>query len=97
MGYHPKDTLLLHKGTNVPTANECLEILEENRKEAMAAIDQAAIAMNRMERRNWIPYKEGEKVWLEATNIKDPALSSKLSPKRYGPFVIEKAFSKLVY
>ena len=81
----------------MPTAAERLEILEESRHEAMATINQAAIAMHCLEKHNWKPYQEGDKVWLEATNIKDPALPQKLSPKRYGPFIIDKALSKLVY
>ena len=34
-------------------------------------------------------YKEGDKVWLEGTNIHTTHPSAKLAPKRHGPFEIE--------
>jgi hypothetical protein len=41
-------------------------------------------------------YEVGEKVWLEGTNLKMMHLSSKLAPKRYGPFTITKVISPVV-
>jgi hypothetical protein len=42
-------------------------------------------------------YKEGEKVWLEGTNIKRPYDSPKLSPRRYGPFEVVAKISPVAY
>ena len=35
-------------------------------------------------------FKKGDKVWLEAKNLKIPYASRKLAPKREGPFIIDK-------
>jgi hypothetical protein len=42
-------------------------------------------------------YEEGEKVWLEGTNIKRPYDSPKLSPKQYGPFEVVAKISPVEY
>jgi hypothetical protein len=40
----------------------------------------------------------GENVWLEGTNLKLPAnLTSKLSPRRYGPFKVVAIISPIAY
>ncbi len=43
------------------------------------------------------PFKEGQKVWLEATHLKTTHPTAKLSPRRYGPFEITKKLSHVVY
>jgi hypothetical protein len=45
----------------------------------------------------FIPWKQGDKVWLSAKNLMVPVPSKKLAPKRYGPFVITKVISALTY
>ena len=40
---------------------------------------------------NFVPYKEGDKVWLEGTNLHTTHATRKLRQKRFGPFTIEKA------
>ena len=47
--------------------------------------------------RNFSPWKVGDKVWLEATNLRIPYPSQKLAPKRHGPFEIAQVLSPLVY
>ena len=45
-------------------------------------------------------YKEfitGQKVWLEGSNLKRASGTPKLSPKRYGPFPIQKKISHVAY
>lgn len=42
-------------------------------------------------------YREGDQVWLEATHLKLPYQATKLNPKRYGPFPIEKVLSPAAY
>ena len=39
----------------------------------------------------------GQKVWLEGTNLQLAQPSSKLGPRQYGPFVISKVISPIVY
>ncbi len=43
------------------------------------------------------PFKEGQKVWLEATHLKTTHPMAKLSPRRYSPFEITKKLSHVVY
>ena len=54
---------------------------------------------NRMEQssRKFSPWKVGDKVWLEATNLWIPYPSRKLVPKRHGPFEISQVLSPLTY
>ena len=47
--------------------------------------------------RNWTPFKVGQKVWLEATNLKLPYPSTKIAPKRLGPFKITKKIGTRAY
>jgi len=43
------------------------------------------------------PYKEGERVWLDAQNLCTTHPTHKLRPKRYGPFAITKVLSHVAY
>jgi Chromo (CHRromatin Organisation MOdifier) domain len=45
----------------------------------------------------YCPYQKGEKVWLEGTNIKMMHPTAKLAPRRYGPFMIIKVISPVVF
>jgi len=50
------------------------------------------------EKPNYKPYIIGDKVWLEGTNLKLPAnLTSKLSPRQYGPFRVAAKISNVAY
>ena len=42
-------------------------------------------------------YKVGDQVWLEATHLQLPHQTSKLNPKRYGPFHIQKQISPVAF
>ena len=39
----------------------------------------------------------GDQVWLEGTHLKLPYQSTKLAPKRYGPFTITKQINLVTY
>ena len=43
------------------------------------------------------PYQKGDKVWLEGRNLTTTHPSSKLAPRRYGPFPITRAVSCTSY
>jgi hypothetical protein len=45
----------------------------------------------------YIPFKKGQKVWLEATNLKMTHPTAKLAAKCYGPFIITEAISDIVF
>ena len=46
---------------------------------------------------NFKPYALGQRVWLEATNLKTTHPTAKLRAKQYGPFMITRAISHVTY
>ena len=48
-------------------------------------------------RRSFTPFKQGDKVWLEARNLKRLIINPKFTPKQEGPFTITKILSPIVY
>ena len=40
---------------------------------------------------------EGEQVWLEGRNLKTHHPTTKLAPRRYGPFIVDKKLSPVTY
>ena len=45
----------------------------------------------------FIPFKKGEKIWLEGQNLKCSVTNPKFAPKRKGPFTITKVLSPITY
>ena len=43
------------------------------------------------------PFEKGDKVWLEAKNLKTRYQTKKMAPKREGPFEIKEVLSPLTY
>jgi len=93
LGYRP----MLHPdqevATNNQTAEQRLETLHQKRAQAIAAINKVA-------NRNPIPegrFKEGNQVWLEASNLKLPYHTPKLAPRHQGPFRVSKVISPVAY
>ena len=58
---------------------------------------QKVMKMKHPGNRSFKPYKEGDQVWIEGTNLQTLYPSKKLGPKRYGPFKILKPLSNTVY
>jgi hypothetical protein len=46
---------------------------------------------------NFSPFKQGQKVWLEAKNLKTAHPSRKLAMKCQGPFLIKEVLNPLNY
>ena len=97
MGYTPISIPDQPLKAMIPETKERLSQLLRNRTEALAAHELARMHMLRHVTRNFTPFNEGEKVWLEATNLRIPGRSQKISPKREGPFRITSKLSNLVY
>jgi len=93
LGYRPT----LHPDQSVPsnnqTAEQCMEALHQKHTQAIAAINKVANQEHTPEGR----FKEGDQVWLEATNLKLPYHTPKLAPRRQGPFRVSKVISLVVY
>jgi hypothetical protein len=47
--------------------------------------------------RQYRPFQQGQRVWLEVKNLATTHPTVKLAPKRYGPFQISKVISPVVY
>jgi hypothetical protein len=77
---------------SVPAAQERLKILEKSRSIAQKALQKRIKPLNVP--RSFVP---GNKVWLNAHNLRTRNPSRKLSPKRYGPFEILKQVSPVTY
>jgi len=93
LGYRPT----LHPDQNVlsnnQTAEQRMETLHQRHAQATAAINKVANQGQTPEGR----FKEGDQVWLEATNLKLPYHTSKLAPRRQGPFRVSRVISPVAY
>jgi hypothetical protein len=75
------------------SAEECSHVMMEWWVQAIAAINQAAEKLGKLEAQ----YTMGAQVWLEGKNLKLPYQLTKLAPRHYGPFKIIKEVSPVVY
>ena len=109
MGYTPLELLIGHTPLinmtktldQLPHITQRAKMLGDLRDKARSAMKHAqTLLAKRSEqkkgRRHYRGYLEGEKVWLEGTNLKITHGSSKLAPKQYGPFTITKVISPVV-
>jgi len=93
LGYRPTLAPDQNALTNNQMAEQRLETLHQRRAQAIAAINKVA-------KRDMAPdgkFKEGDQVWLEATNLKLPYHTPKLAPRRQGPFRVSKVVSSVAY
>ena len=97
MGYEPRTIPLKIGESKVPSIKERLLDLAQQRDEAQAAHDEARFRMEDRVTSNFTPFKRGQKVWLEATNLRSTRIPSKFRPKREGPFEIQEVLSPLLY
>ncbi|KAI5117747.1 hypothetical protein M0805_004936 [Coniferiporia weirii] len=97
LGYDPIPIPPVIEDTEIPSLSLHLRLLSSIRKEALATHDLACAHMVRYGSCGFRPFKLGDKVWLEATNLHFPNRSCKLAPKREGPFSIVQVLSPLNY
>ena len=71
--------------------------MKEARRKAQECINHAQVLMAERGKRNFTPYQKGDMVWLEGVNLRTHYPTSKLAPKRYGPFPIKKVLSQVSY
>jgi Chromo (CHRromatin Organisation MOdifier) domain len=95
MGYMPQAHQPA-RNSSLPMIQEQLEKIKEARKAAQEAIhktqDNLVIGSSK-----FMPFKEGDKVWLEGTNLKLPYETPKLSPRQYGPFRVAAKILDIAY
>ena len=77
-----------------PSAEIRLQQLKQACEEAKEALQKAADLVLPT---HFEPYQKGDKVWLEGRNLTTTHPSSKLAPRRYGPFPITRVVSRTSY
>ena len=97
MGYNPTSIPFVAERTNVPSVDKRLAELRDARSEALAMHELARQTVLQRNWKNFVPFTVGQKVWLEAKNLRLPYETKKLAPKREGPFVIKKVLGPLMY
>jgi hypothetical protein len=95
MGYEPRAEIS-DTSTPIPILELRQETWKRVRKEAEKHIIQAQQrwAQSKKEGRT---FKEGDYVWLEGHNLHLDVPSTKLAPKRHGPFPIKRVLSPITY
>ena len=95
MGYEPRAYPPFGK-TFLPSLENRLSNLSKARDEAQAAHKLAQLWMREQITSKFTPWKVGEKVWLETTNLHMNG-PKKLQMRRTGPFEIEEVVSRTAY
>ena len=97
MGYEPRALPSVISNTSIPTVESRLKTLSTAYNKALAAHELARQVMSSRSRRGFKPFVKGDKVWLEARNLKHLIINLKFALKREGPFIITKVLSLIVY
>jgi hypothetical protein len=98
-GYTPDFTIPIGRITGIPVLDKRLQHLQSVRKDAEAALRLSKKRMQTDVEQRMKPYKfnVGDKVWLQAKQIKVHQQSSKLGPKQLGPFEVTEVRSDVDY
>ena len=101
-GLSPNQILLGYDLSLIPSGSSMTnnDLVEKHMETLLKKWAQAIDAINQLARRDqggMAKYKLGDQVWLEATHLKLCYQKTKLTPKRYGPFVITKEISPVAY
>ena len=97
MGYEPQALPDITNKTDLPAIEKQLDELVKARNEASAAHELARQTMKSRIQSKFTPFIIGDKVWLEARNLKRNIINPKFAAKREGPFKITKVLSSLSY
>ena len=84
------------KNMKFPNLEDKMKTLQKNWEEALAAHELARTWMIKQGKFTFIPFKQGDKVWLDTRNIK-MKYHKKIGPKREGPFEIIKVIGPVTY
>jgi len=96
IGYTPQIHQPTRK-TDIPSIQQRITQIEEARKAAQEAQRKAQDSWIKDHPR-YALFTIGSKVWLEGTNLRLPAnVTTKLAPRRYGPFTVAAQVSKVAY
>ena len=79
LGYEPRDYPKIGQ-TFLPALNDRLTLLDQARDEALAAHDKSRQVMKERITSKFVPWKVGDKVWLEGKNLRLHYPTRKLAP-----------------
>jgi len=96
-GYEPRPLPSVISETHIPAVEGRIRELSEARREALAAHDIACRVMKDRSTARFSPFQKGDKVWLEARNLKCLYENRKFAPRREGPFLISEVLSPITY
>ncbi len=96
MGSEPRTTWE-ERRTMVQAVEDRLQDIQRARSKAQDCIKHAQRLMAERGKTKFTPYAQGSLVWLEGVNLRTHYPTSKLAPKRYGPFPIKKVLSDVSY
>ena len=81
----------------VQAVEDRLQDIQHARSKAQDCIKHVQRLMAERGKTKFMPYTQGTLVWLEGVNLRTHYPTSKLAPKRYGPFPIKKVLSDISY
>jgi len=96
MGLQPLAIPTSHEQTNYPSVSERFRLMAQYREEALAAHELARNRISQRIKANYTPFAIGQQVWLDTRNLR-MKISSKMKPRREGPFRIKRAIGKVNY
>jgi hypothetical protein len=95
MGFEPQQPR-----SKLESVNEFVDRMALGIEEAKSALTKAKDEYAMYYNRHWEPapvFTQGDRVWLDGSDIATNRPSSKLSHRRLGPFVIDKCVGQGVY
>ena len=96
LGYEPRDYPKIGQ-TFLPSLKDRLTLLDQACDEALAAHNKSCQMMKEWITSKFVPWKVGDKVWLEGKNLRLHYPTRKLAPQQEGPFEISHVISPLAY
>ncbi|KXN93252.1 hypothetical protein AN958_00176, partial [Leucoagaricus sp. SymC.cos] len=97
LGVTPPSIPTILETPSVDSSKERLRILDHTQNEAITSHKLAAEQIAHQITSTFKPFKQCQKVWLEATNLHLSYPSLKIAPKQQGPFTVKQVISPLVY
>ena len=94
MGYHPRADGH-YAASSSPLVERRLDDLLQARKDALTHMTRAQQSW--VKHRDTPKYAVGDRVWLDGRNLKTDQPTSKLAPRRHGPFTIAQVMSPVSY
>ena len=95
-GESPKTVPITFEKTKYPLIEQQMHNWIQDREEALAAHELAMRRIADEWKNTFIPFKKGDKVWLDMRNIKTTN-NPKIGPQREGPFKISDILEPLTY